>query len=82
MHRNGNWVPTKLKLITSRAQRDKGCRFTSLAYLLNEEFLAQCFMELKRGKAPGIDGVRWEEYAGRLTENLRGLVERLKAKQY
>jgi group II intron reverse transcriptase/maturase len=39
-------------------------------------------MELKRGKAPGIDGVRWEEYAEKLTENVHGLVERLKAKQY
>ena len=82
MHRNGDWVQTKLKLITSRAQRDRGCRFSSLAYLLNEGFLAQCFWELKRGKAPGIDGVRWEEYAEKLTENLRGLVSRLKAKQY
>lgn len=82
VHRNGDWVQTKLKLITSRAQRDRRCRFTSLAYLLNEGFLAQCFMELKRRKAPGIDGVRWEEYAEKLTENLRGLVERLKAKRY
>jgi len=82
MHRNGDWVRTKLKLITSRAQRDRRCRFTSLAYLLNEGFLAQCFWELKKGKAPGIDGVRWEEYAEGLTENLRGLVSRLKAKRY
>ncbi len=82
MHRNGDWVQTKLKLITSRARRDRGCRFTSLAYLLNEGFLARCFWELKRGKAPGIDGVRWEEYAEKLTENLRGLVSRLKAKRY
>lgn len=82
MHRNGDWVQTKLKLITSRAQKDRRCRFSSLAYLLNEGFLAQCFMELKRGKAPGIDGVRWEEYAEKLAENLRGLVERLKAKRY
>ena len=82
MHRNGDWVQTKLKLITSRAQRDRGCRFTTLAYLLDEGFLAQCFMELKRGKAPGIDGVRWEEYAEELAENLRGLVSRLKAKRY
>ena len=82
MHRNGDWVQTKLKLITSRAQRDRGWRFTTLAYLLDEGFLAQCFMELKRRKAPGIDGVRWEEYAEKLTENLRGLVSRLKAKRY
>ena len=82
MHRNGDWVQTKLKLITSRAQRDRGWRFTTLAYLLDEGFLAQCFMELKRGKAPGIDGVRWEEYAEKLTENLRGLVSRLKVKRY
>src|SRR6266404_7972622 len=67
MHRNGDWVQTKLKLITSRAQRDRGWRFTTLAYLLDEGFLAQCFMELKRRKAPGIDGgevgrIRGEAY--------------------
>jgi hypothetical protein len=72
MDRNGDWVQTKLKLITSRAQRDLGWRFSSLAYLLGEGFLAQCFMELKRGKAPRhrwgevgrIRGEAYGEFAG------------------
>jgi len=63
MHRNGKWVSTKLELITRRAREDPGCRFTSLAYLLNEDFLGQCFKELKKNKAPGVDGVTWEQYS-------------------
>jgi group II intron reverse transcriptase/maturase len=82
MHRNGKWVSTKLELITRRAREDPGCRFTSLAYLLNEDFLGQCFKELKKNKAPGVDGVTWEQYAEKLEENVGRLVERMKAKKY
>jgi group II intron reverse transcriptase/maturase len=46
------------------------------------DFLKECFRELKRDKAPGIDGVTVEAYEVNLEENLRNLVERLKAKQY
>jgi hypothetical protein len=33
------------------------CMFTSLAHVLTADFLKECFWELKRDKAPGIDGV-------------------------
>jgi RNA-directed DNA polymerase len=68
--------------IASKAKEDPKCRFTSLAHLLNEEFLKECFRELKRGKSPGIDGVTISEYEKQLDENIADLVERLKAKQY
>ncbi len=82
VHRDGKWVETKLRLITERAKRDPKCKFTTLAYLLNEGYLLECFKELKRGKAPGTDGVTVEEYEKNLTENIKGLVERLKGKRY
>jgi group II intron reverse transcriptase/maturase len=53
-----------------------------LAHLLSEEFLKECFWELKRDKASGIDGVTVEEYEVNLEENLKDLVGRLKAKRY
>jgi group II intron reverse transcriptase/maturase len=55
---------------------------TSLAHLLNEEFLKECFRELKKGKSPGIDGVTIGKYAKNLDKNISDLVVRLKAKQY
>lgn len=75
-------METKLKRIAKRAQEDAKCKFTSLAYLLNEESLAQCFWELKKGKAPGVDGVTLEEYGKDVAENLRDLVKRMKAMKY
>ena len=80
--RTGQEVVTKLAALTRRAREDPKCRFTSLAHLLTEGFLADCFWELKRDKAPGVDGVRVEEYEVNLEENLKDLVRRMKAKQY
>jgi retron-type reverse transcriptase len=50
--------------------------------LLTEDFLKECFRELKKGKSPGIDGVTVGEYAKKLDANIANLVRRLKAKQY
>jgi len=71
-----------LALITERARQEPKCRFTSLAHLLNAEFLADCYRRLGRDRASGMDGVSWEAYGQGLEENLEGLVQRMKAKQY
>ena len=68
--------------IAQKAKEDPNCKFTSLAHLINEEFLKECFKELKKGKSPGIDGVTVGEYAENLDENIADLVERLKTKHY
>ena len=73
---------TKLSSITKRAQGNPKEQFTSLAHLLNEDFLKSCFWELKRDKASGIDGVRVEDYEANLEENLKGLVARMKSWSY
>lgn len=80
--RGGEMLETKLDLIAKRAKREPGVRFTSLAHLLNVPFLAECHGMLKRDKAPGVDGVSVEEYGKGLEEKLKGLVGRMKAKQY
>jgi RNA-directed DNA polymerase len=77
-----NLLETKLDLIAKRAKEEPKTRFTTLAHLLNEETLVECYGELKRGKAPGIDGVSVAEYGENLEEKLKGLVSRMKAKQY
>jgi len=73
---------TKLALIAQRAREEPECQFTSLAHLLDEGFLKECYCMLGRDRASGIDGVTWEEYGKNLDEHLRGLVVRMKAKRY
>ena len=73
---------TKLALITERAQREPKCQFTSLAHLLDAQFLEHCYYQLGRDRASGMDGVSWREYGENLEENLKDLVARLKAKRY
>ena len=80
--KDGLWVETKLELITQLAKEDPKFKFTRLMYLLNEGFLEQCYWELKKDKASGIDGVTVEEYGVNLKENLKDLVSRMKALHY
>lgn len=79
---DGSRVGTKLLLISEHARSDTKMRFTSLAHLLEVDFLKGCFWELKRDKASGVDGVTVEAYCENLTENLTDLVMRIKSKSY
>jgi len=72
----------KLSLISGHARRDRGFQFTSLAHLLDAEFLRDCYESLNRNKAVGIDRVSWKEYGENLAENLERLVQQLKRKSY
>ncbi len=76
-----NITPAKLALISERAQKTPKFQFTSLAHLLNEGFLKECYYQLGRDRACGIDGVSWKEYGERLDENISDFVVRLKAKR-
>jgi RNA-directed DNA polymerase len=71
-----------LPLISERARKEPKLQFTSLAHLLNKEFLRECYFELGRDRASGIDGVSWQAYGENLDENLANLVKRMKAKRY
>jgi group II intron reverse transcriptase/maturase len=72
----------KLSLISEHAESDPLIRFTSLAHLLDKEFLKDCYNSLNRNKAVGVDGVSWEDYGKNLDENLESLMSRLKSKEY
>lgn len=73
---------TSLRGIAGRARRDRKARFRDLYRLLNEANLRDCFYELRKGAAPGVDGVTFEEYERNLDANLADLVRRLVAKRY
>ena len=77
-----NSTQTKLALISERARKEPKLQYTSLAHLLNERFLKDCYYSLGRDRASGIDGVSWEGYGKQLDENLNSLVARMKAKRY
>jgi len=46
---------TKQALISQRAREEPQCQFTSLAHLLDERFLKECYFKLGRDRASGID---------------------------
>lgn len=71
-----------LNLIAAKAAQKKKLKFTSLVHLLNAQNLKLCYDELKRNKAPGIDGMTVDEYGENLDERLNALVERMKSKRY
>ena len=73
---------TKLSLISGRARQDHTFKFTSLAHLLDVEYLRDCYQSLNRNKAVGIDNVSWKEYGADLDSNLQWLISRLKRKRY
>ncbi|KHE91471.1 MAG: group II intron reverse transcriptase/maturase [Candidatus Scalindua rubra] len=77
---NNTW--DKLSLISEHARREPQLQFTSLAHLLNRDFLKDCYKSLNRNKAVGIDGVCWKEYGEKLDDNVEGLITRMKRKNY
>jgi group II intron reverse transcriptase/maturase len=75
-------MQTKLSLITDLARKDRSLRFNNLIHLINANNLKQCFSELKKGKATGLDRVSVEEYGQRLDENVELLMGRMKQWKY
>lgn len=56
------YTETRLILIAKRSKEKPEEKFISLAHLLNSDYLYNCWQELKKGKAPGIDGKTKESY--------------------
>src|SRR6266567_1968136 len=73
---------TSLRAIANKAVQSKTHRFGGLYRLLNQANLRECFFQLRKDAAPGVDGVTFEEYERNLEENLRSLVQRLTNKSY
>jgi group II intron reverse transcriptase/maturase len=56
--------------------------FTTLAHLIDVDFLREAYHRTRKDSAPGIDGVTADTYAEHLEENLRDLHERLRRGRY
>jgi hypothetical protein len=74
--------PTFLRGRANKANADKRHRFWDLDRGLPAELLLDCWGDLNKEAASGVDGVTWHAYAEHLQANVEALVERLKQKRY
>src|SRR5690625_3049190 len=75
-------METKLARIAEIAKNDSEMKFTSLAHLLNHQWLKTCHHELPGNKAAGINGTTKVAYGENLEKNVANLISRMKTKSY
>jgi group II intron reverse transcriptase/maturase len=68
---------TKLAHVREVARRDKQARFTALLHHVTIPRLLESFYALKRGAAPGVDGVTWNQYEAELHDRVADLHQRV-----
>jgi group II intron reverse transcriptase/maturase len=74
---NGQRVSQGLNGVRQAARERKQERFTTLLHHLNVDLLRASYYALQRKAAPGVDGVRWGEYADGLEDRLTDLHSRI-----
>ena len=74
---NGRGVSQGLSGVRRVAREKKQERFTSLLHHLTVDLLRRSFYGLKRKAAPGVDGVRWEDYQEGLEDRIKDLHSRI-----
>ena len=70
-------VPQGLDRVRQAANARKKERFTALFHHLSVDLLKEAYFWLKRGAAPGVDGLTWKEYEQDLEANVVDLHARL-----
>jgi RNA-directed DNA polymerase len=73
---------TKLNRITWLSKQDSKKKFECLMHLFNYESLVDCFQQLDKNKAVGIDGIDKATYAKNLEENIKELIRKMKDMAY
>lgn len=82
MHRNPNDVSTKQERIATLAKQSPRMGFTSLAYLMDLQWLTEAYHRTRKDGATGVDGQTWHAYGQDLEANLRSLRDRAKSGRY
>lgn len=82
MHRNLENVSTKSQRISALARQSPQMGFTSLAHLIDIDWLKEAWSRTRKDGALGVDGLTAEEYERDLEGNLGSLLERLKSGTY
>ena len=70
-------APSALSRVREIARKEKDVRFTALLHHVTVDALRDSFLSLRKGAAPGVDGVTWEQYRVDLEANLQVLHGRL-----
>ena len=74
---SGKRVSQGLCGVREAAKASKQARFTALLHHLSINLLRDSYYALKRQAAPGVDGVRWQEYETELEDRLADLHSRV-----
>ena len=74
--------PTSLRGIANKAKADKRHRFRDLYRCLDAELLLDCWQDLNKEAASGVDHVTAGAYAANLQGHIEALGQRLKTKRY
>lgn len=82
MHRNPSSVSTKRQRIAELARQSPQMGFTSLAYLMDLDWLYEAWQCTRKNGAAGVDRQTAAEYEQNLESNLRSLLERAKSGTY
>ncbi len=75
-------VSTKRQRIAQLARQSPEMGFTSLAHLIDLDWLKEAFNRTRKDGAVGVDGQDGEDYAANLEGNLKSLLERAKSGTY
>jgi len=75
-------MSTQLARIADKARSDSQLRFSSLAHVMTEEFLAETWTNLNRKGAAGVDRETMDEFSSNLAERIHSLHQRLVAGTY
>src|SRR5215813_9503345 len=82
MPRNSTTVSTKQERIAELAKQSPQRAFTSLAYLMDLDWLKEAYRRTRKDGAAGVDGMTADEYEQDLEGNLRRLLDRAKSGTY
>jgi RNA-directed DNA polymerase len=75
-------ISTTLQRIAQQAIQYPAMVFTTLAHLMDVDFLREAYRRTRKDAAPGSDGVTAAAYAEHLEANLTDLYERLRSGRY
>lgn len=75
-------VSTKLERVARLAKEAPHMAFRSLAHLIDIDWLREAHRRTRKDGARGVDGQSADEYAAKLEDNLRSLLERAKSGTY
>jgi len=78
----GHHETTSLQGIAKRARACKQHRFQNLYQLLDERLLFECWGDLNKKAASGVDGITVQKYDQDLCGNIARLAWRLRTKSY